>query len=216
MTLRPHTPAERMVAQVLTPAGITDERTLEAMRRIPRENFLEEALRAQAYGNYALPIGQGQTLSQPLTVATMTQALALRGDEAVLEIGTGSGYQTAVLALVCRQVYSVERLLPLVLRARKNLEQLGLKNAMIRAGDGTMGWNEYAPYDAILVTAGSPTVPQTLFEQLREGGRLVIPVGPAESQELQVFHKSEGELHREALGDARFVKLVGAHGWNHR
>ena len=168
---------ERMVADQLRARGITDPRVLTAMGRVPRHRFVEEALAARAYGDYPLPIGEKQTISQPYMVALMTQALELVGGERVLEVGTGSGYQTAILAELAAKVYSVERIRSLADRARAILEELGYYNVLIRVGDGTLGWREEAPFDAVLVTAAAPEVPAPLVEHVKPGGRLVIPVG---------------------------------------
>jgi len=204
---------ERMVAQQIAARGITDERVLEAMRRIPRHLFVEEALRDQAYADHPLPIGYGQTISQPYIVALMTEALELKGPEKVLEVGTGSGYQTAILAELARWVYSIERHAPLLERARRVLEALGYDNVFFRVGDGTKGWPEAAPFDAIIVTAAGPRVPEPLLEQLAEGGRLVMPVGDEWSQVLVKVVKRGGTFHRQTLEPVRFVKLVGEYGF---
>src|SRR3989475_117532 len=176
----------KMVEEQLVPRGITDARVLEAMRKVPRHLFLEEALADRAYEDSALPIGEKQTISQPYIVALMTQALALRPTDKVLEIGTGSGYQTAILAELAERVYSIERVKSLALQARERLDRMGCRNVAIRIGDGPYGWGDAAPFDAILVAAGSPSVPPLLVEQLREGGRLVIPV--EDLQHASAFH----------------------------
>ncbi len=204
---------ERMVATQIAARGITDERVLEAMRKVPRHLFVEEALRDQAYADHPLPIGEGQTISQPYIVALMTEALELKGDEKVLEIGTGSGYQTAILAELARWVYSIERYPRLLERARQVLEALGYHNVILRLGDGTKGWPEAAPFDAIIVTAAGPRVPEPLLEQLAEGGRLVMPVGDEWSQYLVKVVKKGGKFHRQTLEPVRFVKLVGEYGF---
>jgi protein-L-isoaspartate(D-aspartate) O-methyltransferase len=161
----------------------------------------------------ALPIGEKQTISQPYMVAAMTEALELAGRERVLEIGTGSGYQTAILAELAESVFSVERIASFVPLARRRLESLGRYNVLIKVGDGTIGWSEHAPYDAILVAAAAPQLPRPLLEQLRVGGRLVVPMGPEESQTLMRIRRGEEGFHEEALGECRFVKLIGRHGW---
>src|SRR5512137_2818392 len=171
------TARRRMVDAQVIARGVRDPEVLRALGRVPRHLFVDEALRGRAYSDSALPIGHDQTISQPLMVATMTQALQLEGGEKVLEIGTGSGYQTAVLAEIAERVFSVERIAPLYRRARALLDRLGYHNVVLRHGDGTLGWREHAPYDAIVVTAGAPHVPRELRDQLRIGGRLVIPVG---------------------------------------
>lgn len=204
---------ERMVEEQLARRGITDARVLEAMGRVPRHRFVEEALRDRAYGDHPLPIGEGQTISQPHVVATMTQLLRLRGPEKVLEVGTGSGYQTAILATLARRVCSVERLMGLAIRARRILEELGYTNAVVKTADGTYGWADEAPFDRILVTAGAPALPGPLIQQLAEGGRLVAPVGGPQSQVLQVVEKVDGHLRISTEGDCAFVKLVGRYGW---
>jgi len=203
-----------MVETQLIPRGVRDERVLAAMLKVPRHLFVDEALRPQAYSDYPLPIGEGQTISQPFMVAFMTEALKLTGTERVLEIGTGSGYQTAILAELSERVYSVERIPSIADRARKVLDRLGYSNIVIKIGDGTLGWEEEAPFDAILVTAGAPDVPPPYIEQLAEGGRLVIPVGGEFVQELvRITKKKKGRLVRENLGGCRFVKLIGKYGW---
>lgn len=206
----------RMVETQLRSRGIRDERVLKAMETIPRHLFVDEALRDQAYFDHPLPIDAGQTISQPYIVALMTAALELRGPERVLEIGTGSGYQTAVLAALADQVFSIERVAPLANRARKILDALDDYNVAIRIGDGTYGWREESPFDAIIVTAGAPRVPRILVEQLAVGGRLVIPVGDRHTQDLiRVTRQSEqaGDIKQEDLGGCRFVSLIGEHGW---
>jgi protein-L-isoaspartate(D-aspartate) O-methyltransferase len=205
----------RLVAQ-LEARGIRDSRVLAALRSIPRERFVDEALRAKAYADSALPIGENQTISQPWIVARMTELAEPDGSGRVLEIGTGSGYQAAVLASLFEQVYSVERINALSVRARKCVRELQLENVHFKVFDGTYGWSEFAPYRAILVTASSPEVPQPLFEQLDDGGRLVIPIGPPSedcNQTLVRFIKRAGQLIREEHGACRFVPLVGKFGW---
>jgi protein-L-isoaspartate(D-aspartate) O-methyltransferase len=204
---------ERMVDEQLVRRGITDERVLAAMRRIPRHRFVDEGLRHRAYGDYPLPIGEEQTISQPYIVALMTSLLELTGREKVLEIGTGSGYQAAVLAEVSRRVCSIERLPRLAERARKLLESLGYANVWIRVGNGALGWSDEAPFDRILVAAAGPAVPPPLVDQLGEGGRLVAPVGDAEGQTLTLVERRSGEVRTRAVGDCRFVPLVGKYAW---
>ncbi len=204
----------KMVEEQLVPRDITDSRVLEAMRKVPRHLFLEEALADRAYDDSALPIGEKQTISQPYIVALMTQALALRETDRVLEIGTGSGYQTAILAELAERVYSIERVKSLALQSRERLDQMGYRNVVIRIGDGTYGWGDAAPFDAILVAAGSPSVPPLLVEQLREGGRLVIPVGDRHVQRLQVGVKQGEQLVVSDLGDCVFVPFIGAFAWS--
>jgi protein-L-isoaspartate(D-aspartate) O-methyltransferase len=204
---------EKMVKTQLIPRGIKDPRVLKAMEEVRRDLFVEEALVGEAYNDHPLPIGHNQTISQPFIVALMTEALALNGDEKVLEIGTGSGYQTAILAKLADRVYTVERIRPLMVKARTLLADLNYQNILFKAFDGTLGWDEYAPYEAIIVTAGAPTVPQPLLDQLAEGGRLVIPIGNRLSQELIKVTRKKGSYVQEDLGGCRFVDLVGVHGW---
>lgn len=203
----------RMVEEQLKPRGIYDEPTLKAMSEVPRHLFVEEAMRARAYGDYPLPIAAGQTISQPYIVAKMTELLQLSGHERVLEIGTGSGYQAAILSRMCERVYTVERINRLLADARKVFDQLRYYNITTKLDDGTMGWQEHAPYDAIITTAGGPEVPPPLVEQLAENGRMIIPVGNQDVQELQLVTKTEGEIHVERLERVRFVDLIGKHGW---
>ena len=203
----------KMVKEQLVARQIKDRRILNAMKEVPRHLFVEEGLWHQAYGDFPLPIGEGQTISQPYIVALMTEALQLKGDEKVLEIGTGSGYQAAILAKLTKQVFSIERISAMASRARKLLDELGYANVLIRVSDGTYGWEEEAPFDGIIVTAGAPEIPSTLVEQLKEGGRLVIPVGDEHSQVLLKVVKKESGYREEDLGGVRFVKLIGDHGW---
>jgi protein-L-isoaspartate(D-aspartate) O-methyltransferase len=204
---------EKMVKTQLIPRGIKDRRVLEVMKEVRRDLFVEEALVAEAYNDHPLPIGHKQTISQPYIVALMTEALGLEGDEKVLEIGTGSGYQTAILAKLADKIYTVERIRALMVRARAILADLNYHNILFKAFDGTLGWKEYAPYDAIIVTAGAPSLPQPLLDQLAEGGRLVIPTGNKFSQELIKVTKKKGAFVQKNLGGCRFVDLVGVHGW---
>jgi len=204
---------ERMVDEQLKRRGITDARVLDAMRRIPRHRFVEEGLAHNAYEDHPLPIGEGQTISQPYIVALMTSLLGLTGQEKVLEVGTGSGYQTAVLGALARRVCSIERLPRLAERARATLEALGVANVWIRVGNGALGWPDEAPFDRILVAAGGPSVPPPLVEQLVEGGRLVLPVGSAEDQVLTVVERAGGETRTRQCGECKFVKLVGKYAW---
>jgi protein-L-isoaspartate(D-aspartate) O-methyltransferase len=203
----------RMVDQQLVGRNISDTRVLAAMAHVERHRFVEEALRDRAYDDKPLPIGEYQTISQPFIVGLMTQALELRGHEHVLEIGTGCGYQTAILAELAASVYSIERLSSLASAARKLLDVLGYDNVAVRVGDGTLGWADAAPFDAIVVTAGTPSLPRPLIEQLGEGGRLVFPIGEEELQTLVRIRKERGRLHEEYFGDCRFVKLIGRYGW---
>ncbi|OGW53223.1 MAG: protein-L-isoaspartate O-methyltransferase, partial [Nitrospirae bacterium RBG_19FT_COMBO_55_12] len=192
---------------------VKDTRVLAAMRRIPRHEFLPEAIRGVAYADQALPIGEGQTMSQPYMVALMTELLELKGPERVLEIGTGSGYQAAVLAELCEKVYTVERVKMLAAQARTVLDRLGYKNVAIKVYDGTYGWKEMAPFDAIIVTAGSPDVPSALVDQLKDNGRLVIPVGERHSQQLVRMIKTPHGIVTEKSIPCIFVPLIGAYGW---
>ncbi len=213
MTDRFATVRERMVQEQLLRRGISDPQTLKAMAEVPRHLFVDDAMQASAYGDYPLPIAGGQTISQPYIVAAMTQALQLQGDEKVLEIGTGSGYQAAILSRLCDKVYTVERINTLLAGARKVFDQLHYYNILSRLDDGTLGWVEHAPYDAIIVTAGGPEIPEPLVEQLADPGRLVIPVGDQGLQQLQLLSKREGEITVQALESVRFVDLVGEYGW---
>jgi protein-L-isoaspartate(D-aspartate) O-methyltransferase len=202
-----------MVQEQLVPRGIHDPATLKAMETVPRHLFVEDALRGQAYGDHPLPIGKGQTISQPYIVALMTQALQLKGHENVLEIGTGSGYQAAILAQLCAKVYTVERIDSLLVRARKVFDQLHYLNILSKLDDGTVGWPENGPYDAIIVTAGGPRVPEPLLEQLADPGFLVIPVGEKSYQQLQLVTKKDDQLSTTVIESVRFVSLIGEHGW---
>jgi protein-L-isoaspartate(D-aspartate) O-methyltransferase len=203
-----------MVDEQLTRRGISDERVIAAMRRVSRHLFVEEALRDRAYGDHPLPIGEHQTISQPYIVALMTSLLALEGTEKVLEVGTGSGYQTAVLAALARRVCSIERLPALAARARSIIEGLGITNVWIRVGNGTLGWPDEAPFDRILVTAGGPAVPPPLFQQLAEGGRMVVPIGDATNQTLTLVENVGGTVKTTPHGECSFVKLVGKYAWD--
>ncbi|MDD3620149.1 MAG: protein-L-isoaspartate(D-aspartate) O-methyltransferase [Desulfobulbaceae bacterium] len=203
-----------MVEEQLIPRGIHDEATLRAMRTVPRHLFVDDAMASAAYGDHPLPIGSGQTISQPYIVALMTQALALKGHERVLEIGTGSGYQAAVLSRICRKVYTIERIDALLVRARKVFDRLHYHNIISRIDDGTAGWPDEAPFDGILVTAGGPKIPEPLIEQLADPGRLVIPVGDQFLQELQLLEKTKGEIKVRTIEYVRFVNLIGTHGWS--
>jgi len=204
---------EKMVKNQLIPRGIKDERVLEAMGKIPRHLFIEEALAGEAYNDHPVPIGEKQTISQPYIVALMTEILELKGDENTLEIGTGSGYQTAILAELSSRVYTVERIKSLLVNARKLLAELGYSNILFKAFDGTLGWNEYAPFDAIMVTAGAPSLPGPLMDQLADNGRMIVPVGDRYSQELIKVIRKGNNLEQENLGGCRFVNLIGVHGW---
>jgi protein-L-isoaspartate(D-aspartate) O-methyltransferase len=205
---------KRMVENQVVGRGIRDRRVIDAMLKIPRHLFVEEAMAAQAYNDNPLPIGERQTISQPYMVALMTELLELKGKERVLEIGTGSGYQAAVLAVLADRVYTMERIRPLAMRARKVLDSLGLLNVNIKIDDGTCGWEDEAPFDAIIVTAGAPEIPDALVTQLAPGGCLVLPVGNQVSQTLVRVRKGEdGTISVEQSIGCRFVKLIGKHGW---
>jgi protein-L-isoaspartate(D-aspartate) O-methyltransferase len=209
-------PRKKMVTSQLISRGITDERVLKAMEKIPRHLFVDEGLQDQAYADNPLPIGERQTISQPYIVALMTEALTLTGHEKVLEIGTGSGYQAAILAELADRVFSIERIASLADRARKVLDSLGYYNVLIRVGDGTYGWKEESPFDAIIVTAGAPHVPKTLFDQLTVGGRLVVPAGDRHTQKLLKLTRTSDEPDKaetKDLGGCRFVNLIGEYGW---
>lgn len=199
---------EEMVRAQLAERGIRNLRVLDAMRNVPRHEFVPETFGQDAYADHPLPIGEGQTISQPYIVAAMLEHLAVCATERVLEVGTGSGYVTALLALLCAEVYSMERHTPLAASAESRLHRLEYRNVKIRVGDGREGWAEYAPFDAILVSAATPEVPPALFAQLREGGRMMLPVGPPSSQELQLIHKISGLPEVKILEGCRFVPLV--------
>jgi protein-L-isoaspartate(D-aspartate) O-methyltransferase len=209
-------PRQTMVETQLVGRGIRNRAVLEAMGTVPREAFVSPELAAWAYEDIPLPIGAGQTISQPYIVALMAEALRLSPDDRVLEIGTGSGYAAAVLSHIVKQVYTVERLEPFVTLARRRLQALGYHNVHVHYGNGTLGWPEHAPYDGIVVTAGGPKIPEALQAQLAVGGRLVIPVGPSpEGQKLmRVTRYSDAGLRQEELGNVCFVPLIGAQGWH--
>lgn len=204
---------EHMVESQLARRGIKDKRVLEAMRQVPRHLFIPEDMRSLAYCDGPLPIGHGQTISQPYIVALMTEFLELTGQEKVLEIGTGSGYQAAILSRLAHQVYSLERHAALAQQAEKVLAQLGYDNVVVRVGNGTLGWPEHSPYEAIIITAAAPEVPQPLPDQLADGGRLVAPVGSQWSQVLVKVRRQSDLLIRERLTAVAFVPLVGEYGW---
>jgi protein-L-isoaspartate(D-aspartate) O-methyltransferase len=205
---------ERMVARQLRRRGIDDERVLEAMARVPRERFLPEQLRDRAYDDGALPIGHEQTISQPWVVAAICQALELTGDEEVLEIGTGSGYSTAVLARLARHVLSLERIPELAEGARRTLAELGIENVEVIVGDGSRGRSDDAPFDGIAVHAATPEAPHSLLAQLGPGGRLVVPIATGSADLLTRFRRDDGELRQETIGPCRFVPLIGAEGFD--
>jgi protein-L-isoaspartate(D-aspartate) O-methyltransferase len=210
----PYASARRaMVEEQLAGRGIRDPRVLEAFARVPRHEFVPEDLRDRAYGDHPLPIGQGQTISQPYIVAFMTEALELRGGERVLEVGTGSGYQAAILKEMGADLYTVELLPEIAEVAKARLERLGWRDAHFRVGDGSRGWPEEAPFDRILVAAGAPSMPVALPQQLREGGSMVIPVGGEEEQDLLLVRRRGGRVDWRKLCGCIFVKLRGAEGW---
>ncbi|MFN0150819.1 MAG: protein-L-isoaspartate(D-aspartate) O-methyltransferase [bacterium] len=205
--------ARRKMTELLREKGVTDARLLEALASVPRHLFGPKGLEGKAYEETALPIGHGQTVSSPLTVARMTQALEIAPEEKALEIGTGSGYQTAVLALLAGPVFTIERIAELADAARDTLRALGLERVNFRVGDGSLGWKEFAPYSVILVTAASPAIPEPLLEQLAEGGRLIVPVGEGERQELVLVRRERGRFKSIPLGECLFVPLIGRAGF---
>ena len=206
--LESHRERRRRLVEQLRAAGVSDLAVLHAFDRVPRHLFVPELFEARAYADEALPLGHGQTISRPSTHALFLQTLGLKGPERVLEIGTGSGFQTALIATLCQRVFSIERIPELALEARKRIEALGFSNVVVRAGDGAYGWRTYAPFDAILVAAGAAETPRPLLEQLGEGGQLLIPIGESESQKLHRITKIHGEeLMDEVIGEVRFVAL---------
>ncbi len=207
---------EKMVDSQIEVRGITDPKVLAALRKVPRHHFVSEALRDLAYGDFPLPIGDQQTISQPYIVAEMTQALQLYEKDRVLEIGTGSGYQAAVIAQIAFRVYTIERINSLLVQARNLFDRLQYHNIVTRYSDGTTGWVDESPFDAIIVTAGAPEVPSPLISQLADGGRMVVPVGDQHSQDLVKLYKDQNGIHRTNLGGCRFVKLVGEYGWSEK
>ena len=202
-----------MIEEQLIPRGISDKRVLAAFREVERHEFVPRDDVESAYEDHPLPIGAHQTISQPYMVAIMTQCLEFKGDEKILEIGTGSGYQTAILATLAKEVYSVERVASLAAKAEETLKRLNYKNIKIKVGDGTLGWEEHAPYDGIIVTAAAPDVPDSYIKQLKVGGRLIIPVGARFSQVLTLVEKTTGGVTRSDICACVFVPLVGAQGW---
>lgn len=205
----------RMVDETIISRGVTNEKVIKAMKTIPRHVFVDDALKSQAYTDFPLPIGEQQTISQPYIVAVMTEALELKGFEKVLEIGTGCGYQTAILGLLCDKVFSIERIKNLSIKARKVLDELGFLNINLITSDGTLGWQSEAPYDAIIVTAGAIDIPKAYIDQLKDGGHLVIPMGESEAtQYLYKIKKIGNGIEKENLGPCRFVKLIGKNGWD--
>ena len=201
------------MVELIEKRGIRDPRVLKVMREVPRHIFVAEHLRAQAYGDHALPIGASQTISQPYIVAKMTELLQVETDHSVLEIGTGSGYQTAVLARLCRRIFSLERVSKLAKKAIQRMRELELDNVKIQTFDGTVGWSDVGPFDRILVTAGAPALPAPLLDQLRIGGRLLIPEGKRDEQHLVVYRKLRQGTKRSVGEAVAFVPLIGRHGW---
>ena len=203
----------RMVEEQLAGRGISDKKILDAFGKVPRHLFVPDEYRAAAYADYPLPTGSGQTISQPYMVALMTERLALSGGERVLEVGTGSGYQAAILAEIAAEVYSIERFEALAAESKKILESLGYNNFKVKAGDGTLGWEENSPYDGIIVTAGAPGIPESLVKQLKSGGRLVIPIGGSFGQVLTIVEKEGQLLKKSEVCGCVFVPLIGKEGW---
>jgi len=203
----------RMVEEQLVPRGIKDKFVLKAFKDVPRHEFIPEEYQNKAYADHPIPIGEDQTISQPYMVALQTECLALNGRERVLEVGTGSGYQTAILASIVKWVYSVERFPGLASKAEERIRALGYTNFSIKTGDGSLGWPENAPYDGIIVTAGSPGIPKSLVGQLKDGGRLVIPVGGEFGQILTIVEKNAGVLKKTEVCSCTFVPLIGEEGW---
>lgn len=203
----------QMVETQIIGRGITNQQVIDAMMKVPRHLFVPTYLQNEAYNDYPLPIGEAQTISQPYMVAEMTAALEPKENDRVLEIGSGSGYQAAILAEIVNELFTIERIETLARRAENLLRQLDYKNIFIKVGDGTMGWQEYAPYDSILITAATPELPPPLVEQLKEGGIIVAPIGNKIVQTLTKIKKIGGMLHQEQLFDCMFVPLVGAYGW---
>jgi len=204
---------ERMVQEQLVSRGIKDTRVLGVMARVPRHLFLESELRDQAYEDHPLPIGANQTISQPYMVALMAEALELKGTERVFEVGTGSGYLAAVLSELCAEVFSVETVEKLASKARNLLTSLGYRNVSVLMGDGTLGWEEHSPYDAVVISAAAPCIPRPLLEQLKTPGFLVFPMGEKELQTLVRIRKDKAGIREEYLGECQFVKLKGQYGW---
>jgi protein-L-isoaspartate(D-aspartate) O-methyltransferase len=211
-TLKPEIACERLI-KILREKGITSESVFDAFRRVPRHLFIEKMLYAQAYDDNALPIGNGQTISQPYVVALMTQILKIEKDQKILEIGTGSGFQAAILAQFSRRVYTIERNRDLAAMALRRLRDLGYENIVFKTGDGTRGWVQHAPYDRIIVTAGAPAIPQELVDQLAVGGRMIIPAGDRSVQDLEVYEKRADGIDKSKAGSVVFVPLIGEKGW---
>jgi protein-L-isoaspartate(D-aspartate) O-methyltransferase len=208
--------ARLRLVEELRAKGIRDLAVLRAFEKVPRHQFVPTGIRHRAYDDSPLPIGNGQTISQPFIHAHYLELLALKGTEKVLEIGTGTGYQTALLAQLVPQVFSIERIAALCDQAKANLEKLGIHNVSLLVADGTLGWQAHAPFDAILVSAGSPSVPQPLLDQLAEGGRLLVPEGDLETQHLVIYTRRGARVDRREVSPVRFVPLIGSHGWEDR
>ncbi|HTZ11442.1 MAG TPA: protein-L-isoaspartate(D-aspartate) O-methyltransferase [Candidatus Margulisiibacteriota bacterium] len=204
---------KRMVEEQLIPRGINNPKLLQAFYKVERHKFMPEEMRDTSYADYPVPIGEGQTISQPFIVALMTESLGLTGNEKVLEIGTGSGYQTAILAELAKEVYTIERFERLSRDAEEALKRAGYNNVKFKIGDGTLGWIEEAPFDRIIITAASPRIPLPLGEQLKEGARLVLPLGESFSQVLTVAEKKKGKLESAPVCGCVFVPLIGKYGW---
>jgi len=207
---------ERMVREQLMPRGIKNQRVLDAFRKVERHKFIPEDLRNSAYADFPIPIGEGQTISQPYIVALMTECLNLNGQDKVLEIGTGSGYQAAILAELVKEVYTIERFETLAKRAEAILNEFGYTNIKIKVGDGTLGWEEAAPFDKIMITAASPQIPLPLTEQLKENGKLILPLGESFSQVLTLVEKKKDKFEFMDICGCVFVPLIGKHGWSNR
>lgn len=204
-----------MIEEQLIPRGIANKKVLDAFRKVPRHEFVAKDFLQSAYNDYPLPIGENQTISQPYMVALMTESLNLKGGEKILEIGTGSGYQSAILAELTKEVYSVERFKDLADTAARILDRLGYKNVKIKTGDGTLGWEEFAPYNGIIVTAGAPGIPESLVKQLKDGGRLVIPIGSSGFGQILTLIEKTGNMARTSeICGCMFVPLIGKEGWN--
>ncbi len=204
---------KKMVEEQIAARGVRDKRVLDVMEKVPRHLFIEKSFRDKAYGDHPLPIGENQTISQPYMVALMTELLELQGTEKVLEIGTGSGYQSAVLSRLANSVTTIERIQSLSESAHITLDSLGMSNVNFKVLDGTLGWKKEAPFDAIIVTAGSPDIPECYLRQLSQGGRLVIPIGDEFSQTLYRFRKTGKDIKKERITGCVFVRLIGKHGW---
>jgi protein-L-isoaspartate(D-aspartate) O-methyltransferase len=205
--------ARQRLVDELRSKGIRDLAVLHAIEKIPRHLFVPTGIRHRAYDDAPLPVGNSQTISQPLIHAQYLELLQLKGTERVLEVGTGTGYQTALLSHLVAQVFSIERIAPLLDRAREILQQLGIRNVSVMVGDGTLGWREHAPFEAILVSAGAPSVPQPLLDQLADGGRLLVPVGDRETQHLVLYTRRGDRMDKREVAPVRFVPLIGSHGW---